>query len=63
MVLRRLLNTEMKVKSPADALTMPELFSGVTTSLWSEILTGPARNITASPVCADHLSPANSTYA
>jgi hypothetical protein len=48
VVLRRLLNTEMKVKSPADALTMPELFSGITSSLWSEILTGPARNISAS---------------
>lgn len=46
-LLRRLLNTEMKVTSPADALTLPELFTSLTNSLWSEVLTGPSRNITA----------------
>jgi hypothetical protein len=46
-LLRRLQNTEMKVKSPGDALTLPELFTGLTNSLWSEVLTGPSRNIAA----------------
>jgi hypothetical protein len=45
-LLRRLQNTELKVKSPGDALTLPELFTGLTNSLWSEVLTGPSRSIT-----------------
>jgi hypothetical protein len=48
VLLRRLLNTELKVASPRDALTLPELFRALTDTLWSEVLTGPARPITVS---------------
>jgi Met-zincin len=47
LLLRRLRDTELKVKSPQDALTLPELFTGLTNTLWSEVLAKPARNITA----------------
>jgi hypothetical protein len=48
LLLRRLRDTEMKVKSPQETLTLPELFTGLTNTLWSEALAKPARNITAS---------------
>src|SRR5206468_5486325 len=48
VVMRRLLNTELKVKSPPDALTLPELYTGLTNTLWSEILAKPARSISTS---------------
>jgi len=46
--LRRLRNLELKVTSPSEALTLPDLFSRLTNTLWSEVLSDPARSITAS---------------
>jgi hypothetical protein len=39
--MRRILNTEMRVANPKDALTLTEVFGGITDSLWSEALAGP----------------------
>jgi hypothetical protein len=38
----------MKVRSPQETLTLPELFTGLTNTLWSEVLAKPARSITTS---------------
>lgn len=45
--LRRLVNTEMKVNSQKDALTVPEVMTTVTNAVWSEVLSGAPRNISA----------------
>lgn len=44
IVLRRLLDTEVKVVPPEKAFTIPELFGGLRKTLWSEI-TSPRPNL------------------
>ena len=39
-VLARLLDSEVKVSNPQDALTLTELFSTLRVSIWSELKTG-----------------------
>ena len=39
-VLARLIDSEVKVSQPADALTLPELFAALRGAVWSELKTG-----------------------
>lgn len=39
-VLARLIDSEVKVSQPADALTLPELFAALRGAIWSELKTG-----------------------
>ena len=39
-VLARLIDSEAKVRQPADALTLPELFAALRGAIWSELKTG-----------------------
>ncbi|MBW3623511.1 MAG: zinc-dependent metalloprotease [Armatimonadetes bacterium] len=45
VTMRRILNTELRVKNPKEKLTLAEVFGEITDALWSEALTGPARPI------------------
>lgn len=48
VLLSRLANSEMRVASPADALTLPELLGRLTKSIWSEVTgAGPKKPISA----------------
>src|SRR5207244_608495 len=38
----------LKVSAPQDTFTLPELLTGLTNTLWAEVLAKPARNITTS---------------
>ena len=39
-IAQRLLNNELKVRDPSDALTVAELYATLHRSIWSEVLTG-----------------------
>ena len=39
-IAQRLLNNELKVRDPSDALTVAELYATLHRSIWSEVVTG-----------------------
>lgn len=45
VTMRRILNTELRVKNPKDRLTLSEVFGTLNDTIWAEVLSGPKRSI------------------